>query len=69
MEKHLQTVDLGPSGLEFELLGWVEQPVLRGRVLDELHEQIYKQFIKHKIEIPFAKQDLYIKELPDRKSD
>lgn len=59
----------GPSGLEFELLGWVEQPVLRGRVLDELHQRIYKEFNKHKIEIPFAKQDLYIKEFPDRKSD
>ncbi len=57
----------GNSGLEFELLGWVEQPILRGRVLDDLHEQVYKEFNKHQIEIPFAKQDLYIKEFPDRK--
>lgn len=59
----------GSSGLEFELLGWVKQPVLRGRILDALHQQIYKEFNKHQIEIPFAKQDLYIKEFPDRKSD
>ena len=59
----------GSSGLEFELLGWVEQPVLSGRILDALHQQIYKEFNKHQIEIPFAKQDLYIKEFPDRKSD
>ena len=59
----------GPSGLEFELLGWVEQPVLRGRILDALHQQIYKEFNKHQIEIPFAKQDIYIKEFPGRKPD
>ena len=55
----------GPSSLDFELLCWVDQPVLRGRVLDELNCAVYKRFIDENIEIPYAKQDVYIKQLPE----
>ena len=44
----------GPSSLDFELLCWIDQPVLRGRVIDELNGQVYKQFIEHGVEIPCA---------------
>lgn len=54
----------GPSSLDFELLCWIEQPVLRGRVLDALNCQVYKRFIEEKIEIPYSKHDLYIKQMP-----
>jgi len=54
----------GASSLDFELLVWIDQPILRGRVIDQLNCDIYKQFIQHKIEIPYTKQDIYIKELP-----
>lgn len=57
----------GASGLEFELLGWIEKPVLRGQVLDTLHRQIYKCFAEAGIEIPYAKQDVYIKQMPRRR--
>ncbi|MGK0399616.1 MAG: MscS family membrane protein, partial [Gammaproteobacteria bacterium] len=43
---------------------WIDQPVLKGRVIDLINCQIYKRFIEEKIEIPYSKQDLYIKELP-----
>ncbi|MBZ0112352.1 MAG: mechanosensitive ion channel family protein [Thermoanaerobaculia bacterium] len=56
----------GTSSLDFEVLGWVEQPVLRGRVIDDLLTRIYKQFLAEAIEIPFPKRDLYIKEMPGR---
>ncbi len=56
----------GGSSLDFELLCWVEDPELRGRVLDALNSAVYKRFLLEGIEIPFAKQDLYIKELPQR---
>jgi small-conductance mechanosensitive channel len=56
----------GASSLDFELLCWVENPELRGRVLDALNSAVYKRFLLEGIEIPFAKQDLYIKELPQR---
>lgn len=54
----------GASSLDFDLLCWIDQPVLRGRVIDALNCQVYKRFIEEKIEIPYSKQDLYIKELP-----
>ena len=54
----------GASSLDFDLLCWVENPELRGRVLDALNTAVYKRFLDEGIEIPYAKQDLYIKELP-----
>ena len=54
----------GASSLDFELLGWIDQPVLRGRVIDSLNCEIYKRFIEEKIEIPYSKHDLYIKQMP-----
>ena len=56
----------GDSGLDFELLAWIEEPLYRGRVLDELNRRVYKAFIAAGIEIPYPKQDVYVKELPRR---
>ena len=55
----------GASSLDFELLCWIDQPVLRGRVLDSLNCKVYKRFIEDKIEIPYSKHDLYIKQMPE----
>ncbi|MCG8079851.1 MAG: mechanosensitive ion channel family protein [Candidatus Thiodiazotropha taylori] len=54
----------GASSLDFELLCWVDNPELRGRVVDSLNSTIYKTFLEEGIEIPYSKQDLYIKEFP-----
>jgi len=54
----------GPSSLDFELLCWVDDPELRGRVLDALNSAVYKRFLAEGIEIPYAKQDVFIKEWP-----
>lgn len=54
----------GASSLDFDLPCWVENPELRGRVLDALNTAVYKRFQEQGIEIPYAKQDLYIKEMP-----
>lgn len=56
----------GASSLDFELLVWIEQPVLRGRILHELNMQVYKAFNQAGLEIPFAQQDIYIKEFPGK---
>jgi len=56
----------GASSLDLELLGWIEDPELRGRTLDKLNTTIYKRFNTENIEIPYAKQDLYIKEFPQQ---
>jgi small-conductance mechanosensitive channel len=54
----------GASSLDFELLCWIQDPELRGRTLDKLNVAVYNKFNEEKIEIPYSKQDLYIKELP-----
>lgn len=51
---------LGDSGLQFELLCWIEEPVLRGRTLDLLYEAVYNRFREEGIEIPFPKRDVYL---------
>ena len=51
----------GESSLDFELLSWVEEPVLRGRLEHELNCAVYKAFAEHGIEIPFPQQDLHIR--------
>ncbi len=51
----------GDSGLEFELLGWIHQPVLRGRVIHALNGEIYKRFTAEGIEIPYPKRDVYLR--------
>ncbi len=63
-ESRVRFRQFGASSLDFDLLCWINQPELRGRVIDTLHCAIYKKFNEQDIEIPFSKQDLYIKELP-----
>ena len=55
---------LGTSSLDFELLCWVEHPSQRGLATDELLTAAYNEFNRMGVEIPYSKQDLYIKELP-----
>ncbi len=54
----------GDSALNFQLMCWVNQPWMRGRVIDDLLMRIYKRFMQEGIEIPYNKQDVYIKEMP-----
>jgi small-conductance mechanosensitive channel len=54
----------GDSGLDFELLCWVDRPVLRGEVQDALNVAVYKTFTKEEVEIPYPKRDVYIRDWP-----
>jgi len=54
----------GESSLDFELLAWIDRPEDRGRISHELYMQVYDAFNTAEIEIPYAKRDLYIKEMP-----
>jgi small-conductance mechanosensitive channel len=54
----------GASSQDFELLCWVDEPMVSGRVIDALNCAVYKKFREEKIEIPYSKQDVYVKELP-----
>ena len=57
----------GDSSLNIELLCWVQNPELFGRVLDRLNTTIYKRFNSEGIEIPYSKHDIFIKEMPTLK--
>ena len=59
-EPRVRLRGFGDSSLDFELLAWVEQPVLRGRLEHELNCAVYKAFADHGIVIPFPQQDLHI---------
>ncbi|HEY5738579.1 MAG TPA: mechanosensitive ion channel family protein [Gammaproteobacteria bacterium] len=56
----------GASGLDFELLCWVDQPAQRGLVTHHLLRAIYQRLNAEGIEIPYSKHDIYIKQMPSR---
>ena len=56
--------EFGASSLDFQLMGWIPEPALRGRTIDELNTAIYKKFAENSIEIPFPQRDIWIKEMP-----
>ena len=55
---------LGESSLDFELLCWIPEPLLRGQALDALLRSVYIELQANKIEIPFPQRDLHVKEMP-----
>ncbi|MEM7219527.1 MAG: mechanosensitive ion channel family protein [Pseudomonadota bacterium] len=54
----------GASSLDFQVMGWIDEPENRGRISHELMMNVYKAFAEANIEIPYAKSDVYIKEMP-----
>jgi MscS family membrane protein len=63
-EPKMRLRGFGPSSVDFDLLVWIEQPEDKGRISHELYMKIYKTLGDQDIEIPYSKQDIYIKELP-----
>jgi small-conductance mechanosensitive channel len=59
-EPRVRFRSFGDSSLDFELLCWIEEPVLRGKVLHELNMALYKSFQSHRIEIPFPQRDVHL---------
>ncbi len=55
----------GDSSLDFELLCWIERPVLRGAVAHELYMAVYDALNANGIEIPFPQRDLWVRRLPE----
>lgn len=66
--------EFGDSGLKIELLCWIENPRLRGRVTDALMREIYEVFREADVEIPYPQRELRVREngettLPRIRSD
>jgi small-conductance mechanosensitive channel len=55
----------GASSLDFELLGWIDHPELRGRVRHEILLEIDRTFREHGVVIPFPQRDVHIKSPSD----
>ncbi len=64
-EPRVRCRQLGDSSVVFELLAWIEEPVLRGKMTHLLTCEIYNTFLQEKIEIPFPQRVVYLKN--DRK--
>lgn len=65
-EPRVRFLAFGASSLDIDLLCWVENPEVRGLVLDALNTTVYKRFNTEGIEIPYSKHDVFIKEMPER---
>jgi len=63
-EPRVRLRGFGASSLDFNLMCWIRHPQDRGRISHDLNVSIYKLFAEHNTEIPYAKQDLYIKQWP-----
>lgn len=55
----------GASGMELQLLVWINKPEIRGGVIDSLNTATFKRFAVEGIEIAIDKRDLYIKSMPE----
>lgn len=56
--------EFGDSSLNFKLRFWVHYEVgLQAK--SDVSIEVYNQFAKHGIEIPFPQRDLHIKNMPD----
>ncbi|MEM8929780.1 MAG: mechanosensitive ion channel family protein [Acidobacteriota bacterium] len=52
----------GASSLDFELLCWIDEPVLRGKLSHELYMDVYKTLQREGIEIPFPQTDIWVRQ-------
>ncbi|MFB6191978.1 MAG: mechanosensitive ion channel family protein [Haloarculaceae archaeon] len=50
----------GDSAVDVELLGWMADPVLRGRATHDLVKDVYRAFMESDIEIPFPQRDISV---------
>jgi len=60
-EPRVRFREFGESALIFQVLCWIDEPVLRGRSLDALNTAIYKHLRAEGIAIPFPQRDVHIK--------
>ncbi len=67
-EPRVRMRGFGASSLDFELLVWIAQPVLRGKIAHDLYMAVYKALNAAEIEIPYNKTDVYIKSMPEARA-
>jgi len=60
-EPRVRFREFGESELSFQLLCWIAEPVLRGRVTDQLNSEIYRMFKEKGIVIPFPQRIIHMR--------
>lgn len=58
----------GASSIDLQFMAWIEKPEQKGVISHRLVMTIHKLFKEKGIEIPYSKQDLYVKEWPSSPS-
>jgi len=57
-------IGFGDSSINFELLVWIANPLLRKQVLSELNYAIDDVFRQNNVDMPFPQRDLHLRSLP-----
>ncbi len=52
-EPRVRFREFGDNGLKLQLLFWIHKPEIRGRTVDAVNTEIYKQFSQNNISIPY----------------
>ena len=66
-EPRVRFREFADSGLKLQLLFWIYKPEIRGRTVDEVNTEIYKQFAQNNISIPYPTMNVIIPEKVDVK--
>ena len=66
-EPRIRFREFADSGLKLQLLFWIYKPEIRGRTVDEVNTEIYKQFAQNNISIPYPTMNVIIPEKSDVK--
>lgn len=61
MEPRVRFREFGDSALLYELLVWIAEPELKGRMVHYLNKAVLEALRREKIEIPFPQRDVHIK--------
>jgi small-conductance mechanosensitive channel len=59
----------GGSSIDLQFMAWIERPEQKGLISHRIIMKIHKLFNEKGIEIPYSKQDLYVKEWPKHPDD
>lgn len=61
-EPRVRFREFADSGLKLQLLFWIYKPEIRGRTVDSVNTEIYKQFAQNGISIPYPTMNVILPE-------
>ena len=61
-EPRVRFREFGKSGIKLQLLFWIYKPEIRGRTVDSVNTEIYKQFNSNNITIPYPTMKVFMQD-------